>query len=140
MQKHFEVGSKFAETHEMSEQEKAKFSLLLVKHFNLARQRSQRIEQKQLFELQLAEEQEILRKRQAQIEAYLQSKIKLNSAKKRQDRSRSNSSSPGPRYQYQKKDANLRPANDVSNFVYSNNLKQSSKQHNLNADLFDMDW
>ena len=37
LEKHFEIGSKFVEIEEMSEQEKAKFSLLLVKQFNLAK-------------------------------------------------------------------------------------------------------
>ena len=44
LERSFEIGSKFVEIEEMSEQEKAKFSILLVKHFNLAKQRTQRIE------------------------------------------------------------------------------------------------
>ena len=36
LERSFEIGSKFVEIEEMSEQEKAKFSILLVKHFNLA--------------------------------------------------------------------------------------------------------
>ena len=37
LERSFEIGSKFVEIEEMSEQEKAKFSILLVKHFNLAK-------------------------------------------------------------------------------------------------------
>ena len=63
------------------------------------------------------EEQTILKQKQEQIEAFLQSKMKYSSSKKKHtDRSRSSSASPGPRYQYHKKENNLRLDQEISSF------------------------
>jgi len=102
------VGSKLVELDEISETEKAKFIVSLVKQYNLVRERSTRIEQQRLEQIRLEREQEALRQQQAQIEKFLSVQKQINSSQKKKEKkgntSRSNSSSPGVRYQYHRKE------------------------------------